>query len=43
VYNSSDAFINCLYTIKAPPGRKIKLTFINKFAVEKNKDTITAS
>ncbi|XP_046655459.1 cell wall protein DAN4-like [Daphnia pulicaria] len=39
VYNSSDTFINCLYTIKAPPRRKIQLTFTT-FVVEQKFDLI---
>jgi hypothetical protein len=42
VYNSSDTFINCLYTIKAPPRRKIQLTFTT-FVVEQKFDLINVS
>ncbi|XP_046655419.1 cell wall protein DAN4-like isoform X1 [Daphnia pulicaria] len=39
VYNSSDTFINSLYKIKAPPRRKIQLTFTT-FVVEQKFDLI---
>ncbi|XP_046654283.1 CUB and sushi domain-containing protein 2-like isoform X2 [Daphnia pulicaria] len=41
VYFPNISYINCLYTITASPGRKIKLTFINKFVVDQNNDFIT--
>jgi hypothetical protein len=36
------SYINCLYTINASPGSKIKLTF-SKFIVDNNNDFVTAS